>query len=111
MCPPTPVNSRILTDDVDFTDLGGPKLAKNTTVLYSTMAVQTDPNYWERAGEFWPDRWLEENVKQYGPKHVLAYLPFGGGKRKCIGDRLALKESLILMAQFFRKFRVEEVGG
>jgi hypothetical protein len=37
----------------------------------------------------------------------FAYLPFGGGKRKCIGDQFALFESIVALAMLSRRFTFE----
>jgi hypothetical protein len=34
----------------------------------------------------------------------FAYLPFGGGRRKCIGDQFALFETLVALAVFARRY-------
>lgn len=34
----------------------------------------------------------------------FAFLPFGGGSRKCIGDQFALMESAVTLAMILRKY-------
>ncbi len=34
----------------------------------------------------------------------FSYLPFGGGKRKCIGDQFALFESVVALAMLMRRY-------
>ena len=36
-----------------------------------------------------------------------AYLPFGGGQRKCVGDQFAIFESIVSLAMLMRRFDVE----
>lgn len=42
------------------------------------------------------------------PTHQItenfAYLPFGGGRRKCIGDQFALFETLVALAMLTRRY-------
>lgn len=40
----------------------------------------------------------------------FAFLPFGGGPRKCVGDQFALMESTIALAMLLQKFDVELRG-
>ena len=39
------------------------------------------------------------------------YLPFGGGKRKCIGDQFALFESIVALSMLVRRFDFEMAPG
>jgi cytochrome P450 len=34
----------------------------------------------------------------------FAFLPFGGGQRKCVGDQFALLEAVVTMAMLLRRF-------
>jgi cytochrome P450 len=43
------------------------------------------------------------------PAVAAAYLPFGAGPRKCIGDRFAELELVIALAWIVRRFRIERV--
>ena len=40
----------------------------------------------------------------------FAFLPFGGGPRKCVGDQFALMESTVALAMLLQKFDVELRG-
>lgn len=40
----------------------------------------------------------------------FAFLPFGGGPRKCVGDQFALMESTIALAMLLQKFDIELKG-
>ncbi|KAE8685232.1 hypothetical protein F3Y22_tig00111099pilonHSYRG00039 [Hibiscus syriacus] len=40
----------------------------------------------------------------------FAFLPFGGGPKKCVGDQFALMESTMALAVLFQKFDVELKG-
>jgi cytochrome P450 len=41
----------------------------------------------------------------------FAYLPFGGGRRKCIGDQFALFETLVALAMLVRRYTFELAPG
>lgn len=47
---------------------------------------------------------------QYQIISDFAFLPFGGGPRKCIGDQFALMESTVALAVLLQKFDVELRG-
>ena len=41
------------------------------------------------------------------PPHAFGFVPFGAGRRTCIGQRLAMMESVQIMASIVKNFRVE----
>lgn len=44
------------------------------------------PQYWHHANEFNPDRFSVDNPIPNEITENFWYLPFGGGRRKCIGE-------------------------
>lgn len=80
--PPAPAYCRKCTKDYQIpgTDVIIPK---DMTVLIPTMAVQRDPEYYPDPELFDPERFSEDNKLLMKES---AYLPFGTGPRKCIGN-------------------------
>jgi cytochrome P450 len=74
-------------------------------ILMSQYVVHRDARWWERAGEFVPERWLNEERGR--PRY--AYFPFGGGPRQCIGEALAWLEAELLLAVFAQKWKLRLV--
>ena len=60
--------------------------------------------------EFNPDRWIRTNNRQSSQLHPFLSLPFGFGKRMCIGRRMAEQSILVLMFRFFQAYSIEWVG-
>ena len=62
-----------------------------------------DENIWENPHEFNPERFLNED----GTKvvHKTQVIPFGAGKRMCIGDVLAKHEIFLLTSNFIQQCR------
>ena len=54
-----------------------------------------------------PDRFSPENATK---RAKYSYLPFGAGKRSCIGGALSLVENTLALTQLLRRFRPEYVG-
>jgi cytochrome P450 len=75
-------------------ELGGRVLRPGTAVLVHIRALHHDPALYPDPAEFRPERWLARRPGGYG------WMPFGGGRRTCIGDRLAL----MLMKTFLQVF-------
>jgi len=41
----------------------------------------------------------------------MAYAPFGGGVRRCIGEHMALNEATIILAMLLKRFEFSVVPG
>jgi cytochrome P450 len=94
----------VAQDDV----LRGYSIAKGTTVLFGIHFVHRHPDFWDAPGEFRPERFTPEQVKE---RHRYAYIPFSAGPRVCIGKRFALYEMLITLSLIARRFRIEVLPG
>lgn len=84
-------------------EAAGWQLRKGATVLMSQLVMHRSPRYFDRPEEFLPERWLGNppELPQF------AYFPFGGGSRKCIGDRFAWTEARIHLATIAARYRFE----
>lgn len=103
--PPGWLFTRITTRD---TELGGVRLPKGTTVLYSPYLLHHDPASFPEPDRFLPERWLP------GPGAAArhgAMLPFAAGSRKCIGDTFALAEATLAVAAIAGRWRLRPLPG
>jgi cytochrome P450 len=41
------------------------------------------------------------------PRHRYAYIPFGGGRRACVGSSFAELETVLVLATVARRYRLE----
>ena len=73
--------------------IGGTAVRKGDIVLLSPWCIQRDPQRWEEANCFKPERFLGDGGR-------AGFLPFGFGPRACIGGRLAVMEMQIIAASF-----------
>lgn len=81
---------------------------KGSDLFISVWNLHRSPTLWDNPNDFNPDRFgpLDRPVPNEVTEN-FAYLPFGGGRRKCIGDQFALFESLVAMAMFLRRFEFD----
>ena len=100
---------RALEDD----EIGGFRVPRGTFVYLRPYVLHRHPEFWPNPEGFDPDRFHPHALaahKSLGrPK--LAYMPFGGGQRKCIGDHFAQMEALIILAVLTRRFNLELAPG
>lgn len=99
--PPTWLITRIVTQD---TVLGGTRLAAGTTLAYSPYLVHHRSDLYPDPGCFDPGRW------QAARPDRGAYIPFGAGARKCIGDRFSLTQAVLALAAITARWRLTPVS-
>jgi cytochrome P450 len=75
-------------------ELGGYTIPAGTTIFMSPWVMHHDERFYERPERFEPERWVGERAAAL-PK--MAYFPFGGGPRICIGNTFAMMESVLLL--------------
>jgi cytochrome P450 len=103
--PPAAMFDRVAKEDVE---IGGYLVPKGTTIFISPYAIQRNAALWPDPERFDPDRFLPE-AEEARPR--LAYLPFGGGPRICIGLHFALLEGQLLLALLAQRIRIEPQPG
>jgi cytochrome P450 len=77
------------------TEIGGFPIAKDEMVVIAPWLLHRDPRFFGDPLRFDPDRFLPEREAKL-PR--FAYIPFGGGKRICIGNQFALMEAQIVLS-------------
>lgn len=79
----------------------GHTVKKGSFILYSPYVSGRDPSLWENPDAFVPDRWIDNTVDPY------AFVPFGGGYRRCIGFAFATQELKVLLATMLRSVELD----
>ena len=100
--PPAWALGRLAIEEHRFGDY---QIPKGALVLLSPYIAQRDSRFWENAGEFIPERWEKQSVKEASQKYI--YFPFGGGVRRCIGEQFAWTEGVLLLATLARKWKLK----
>ncbi|MFM9370190.1 cytochrome P450 [Streptomyces sp. Da 82-17] len=91
-------------------ELGGHRLPVGAEVGFSLYALHRDPRFFPDPDAFDPDRWLPERQAEAGLQRN-AYIPFGAGNRKCIGDQFAWTEATIALATLLARWRLTPSSG
>jgi cytochrome P450 len=70
--------------------------------------LQRDPAVYPRPEDFDPDRWAtDRSTLTQRP----SFVPFGGGRRQCIGDVFAMTELVVVLATIAQRWRLVPVPG
>jgi len=101
---------------------GGIKVLRGTDIFISTWNLHRSAELWENPEKYDPTRWerqfLNKGIKGwegYDPDKLsglypneiaadFAFLPFGGGQRKCVGDQFAMLEAAVTLSMILKNY-------
>lgn len=86
--------------------IGGFAVKRNSFISIPVHAIHRHPDYWPNPDLFNPRRFLQPDT----PSDPLAYLPFGAGPRRCIGEGFARLEIKLFMVRLLQRFDLEPIG-
>jgi len=128
MYPEPPILIRRALEEVELPQTGTDKkvlLQKGADIFISVWNLHRSEALWEKPNEFDPERFYRkysnpdipewegynpELVKGFYPNEIasdFAFIPFGGGIRKCVGDQFAIMESTVVLAMLLHRFDFE----
>jgi cytochrome P450 len=93
---------------VEHDEIGEHHIRPGTTVLVPIHLVHHDERWWPDPEVFDPARFLGDAAKE---RPRSAYLPFGGGRRICIGQSFALMEMVLMTAIMSQRFTFDLQAG
>ena len=99
--PVVPVVARKLREEVSLADYTIPA---GTVLMASVYLMHRDPVLFEDPDEFVPERFLE------GEGEGGAWVPFGGGVRRCLGASFAQLEMEVVLSTVLRSVVLEAIG-
>ena len=88
------------------TVVGGWSIPNGTQVLFNIWAFHNDERHWKNPDIFMPERWLNEEGRLI-PGAKLSYLPFGAGRRGCLGESLAKMELFIILSNILYRYEIQ----
>ena len=92
--PPAAVTGRRAIDDFEVL---GHRIPGGSMIAYSPYITHRLPEVWGDPETFRPGRWVDGEPTPY------AFVPFGGGARKCIGFALATLELQVLAVRLAQR--------
>ena len=101
LAPPVWVAPRRALVDVE---IEGVRVPAGAHVIVSQYVTHRDPTLFPDPEAFRPERWVP-GFERSLPRG--AYVPFGGGTRRCLGDQFALLEGRIILLAVARSYRLE----
>jgi cytochrome P450 len=90
------------------TRIGETVVPRGSEILISPWAIHRSTRYYDDPLAFRPERWtpeFEERLPRY------AYLPFSAGPRVCMGQYMAVQESMQIMATLLQEAEMRPVEG
>jgi cytochrome P450 len=89
-------------------ELGGVALPAGTDLGYSPYTVHRDPDIYPDPTRLDPDRWLPERARSLPPG---AFMAFGEGRHRCIGEFFAWAEILIAVMLLLPRWKLRLAPG
>jgi cytochrome P450 len=102
--PPVPAVTRVA---LEGDELGGVRIRRGSLIIVVSYMLHRDRRYWPEPERFDPSRFMPGAPER--PR--LSFMPFGAGRRICVGAGFALMEGVLLTAMIAQRFQLDLVPG
>ncbi len=85
----------------------GFEIEKGHMIALCQYINHRDPRWWSEPEQFKPERFADGSEKDR-PK--VAYFPFGGGSRMCIGNHFATMEAMLALAGISQRYDIDLIS-
>jgi cytochrome P450 len=92
--PPAPLTARVAAQPFP---IGGYRVDPGTRIVVHIIAINRNPQTYENPTEFRPERFLGVRPQTY------AWLPFGGGIKRCLGASFSMQELVTVLHTLLRE--------
>lgn len=84
-------------------------IPKDSFVFGASICCHEDPQYWEQPNQFRLEHFLDEKGNFVSQKE--GFLPFGTGRRSCLGESLARMELFLFSSALLQNFTFSALEG
>jgi predicted protein tyrosine phosphatase len=95
------------TTTIRDTTIAGFHIPKNTKVVINIDEIHHDPKEWPEPNEFKPERFLDSDGKFVGWTTKHAFMPFGLGRRECLGQLFARIVMFTFASTLLHLYKIE----
>ena len=85
------------------------RIPKGATVLSGLYFIMNDPTYFKDPEKFNPERFIDPETNKFVPNKRV--IPFGLGKRNCLGQALGEQEFYMFVGGILSIFEISKVPG
>ncbi|CAL4085419.1 unnamed protein product [Meganyctiphanes norvegica] len=82
----------------------GYTIPENTIVMINSNHCHVNPKYWKHPEKFYPEHFLDDQGRVITKKD--GFMPFGIGRRQCLGEILARSDLFLFFVGIMQKFTI-----
>lgn len=82
-------------------------IRRGSRIMISIWSMHHDPRVFPQPMEYQLERWLDDADRN---RPRLSYMPFGGGRRACIGQGFALLNAAVLGAMMIQRYEFDRAS-
>jgi cytochrome P450 len=84
-------------------EVGGYRIPAGANIALCPYVTHRHPGFWDNPEGFEPERFAPEAARR---RHRLAFFPFSGGPRRCIGEGFAQLQLPLVVAMVAQRYRL-----
>jgi cytochrome P450 len=87
-------------------EVGGYRIPAGANIALCPYVTHRHPGFWDNPEGFEPERFAPEAARR---RHRMAFFPFSGGPRRCIGEGFAMLQLPLVVAMVAQRYRLSLV--